>query len=62
MGQRSFAPQIIFATLPIEGLEALKVRPLDEFGSVSQIVKTFGGKQQYEEAVRELESELYGAA
>ncbi len=46
----------------IEGLEALKVRPLDEFGSVSQIVKTFGGKQQYEEAVRELESKLYGAA
>ena len=46
----------------IEGLEALKVRPLDEFGSVSQIVKAFGGKQQYEAAVRALEAELYGAA
>jgi type I restriction enzyme R subunit len=46
----------------IEGLEVLKVRPLDEFGSPLEIVKAFGGKQQYVEAVRELEAELYGAA
>lgn len=46
----------------IEGLEVLKVRPLDEFGSPLEIVKAFGGKQQYTEAVRELEAELYGAA
>jgi type I restriction enzyme R subunit len=46
----------------IEGLEVLKVRPLDEFGSPLEIVKAFGGKQQYEEAVRELEAKLYGAA
>jgi type I restriction enzyme R subunit len=46
----------------IEGLEALKVRPLDRFGSPLEIVRAFGGRQQYEEAVRELEAELYGAA
>jgi type I restriction enzyme R subunit len=46
----------------IEGLEVLKVRPLDAFGSPLEIVKAFGGKQQYTEAVRELEAELYGAA
>jgi type I restriction enzyme R subunit len=46
----------------IEGLEALKVRPLDRFGSPLEIVRAFGGKQQYVEAVRELEAELYGAA
>lgn len=46
----------------IEGMEALKVRPLDRFGSPLEIVRAFGGRQQYEEAVRELESELYGAA
>lgn len=46
----------------IEGLEALKVRPLDRFGSPLEIVRAFGGKQQYIEAVRELEAELYGAA
>lgn len=46
----------------IEGLEALKVRPLDQFGSPLEIVRAFGGKQQYVEAVRELEAELYGAA
>lgn len=46
----------------IEGLDKLKVRPLDQFGSPMEIVRTFGGKRQYEEAVRELEAELYGAA
>lgn len=46
----------------IEGLEVLKVRPLDEFGSPLEIVKAFGGKQQYVAAVSELEAELYGAA
>lgn len=46
----------------IEGLDKLKVRPLDKFGSVAEIVRAFGGKQNYEEAVRELEAELYGAA
>lgn len=46
----------------IEGLEALKVRPLDRFGSPLEIVRAFGGRRQYEEAVSELEAELYGAA
>lgn len=46
----------------IEGLDKLKVRPLDAIGSPVEIVRAFGGKQKYEEAVRELEAELYGAA
>jgi len=32
-----------------------------QFGSPMKIVKAFGGKEAYQEAVRELENEIYGA-
>lgn len=43
----------------LESLEVLKVRPLDAFGSPFEILKAFGGKDRFLEAVRELEGEIY---
>lgn len=43
----------------IETLDVLKVKPLNDYGSAVEIVKLFGGKPQYLQAVRELESEIY---
>jgi type I restriction enzyme R subunit len=43
----------------IEGLEVLKVPPFGELGTPLEILKLFGGKQKYLEAVRELKTELY---
>ncbi len=46
----------------IERIEVLKVQPFTEFGSPIEIVRSFGGKKQYLEAVKELEQQLYQAA
>lgn len=46
----------------IEGLEVLKVPPFGELGTPLEILKLFGGKQKYLEAVRELKTELYKAS
>lgn len=43
----------------IETLDVLKLKPFDALGSVPQIVKAFGGKPQYLQAVREMERTLY---
>lgn len=44
----------------IESMQALKVAPFNEIGSLSEIVKKgFGGKAQYEQALKELEAEIY---
>ena len=43
-------------------MDVLKVTPFDRFGSPVEIVKRFGGKQQYHAALLELESHLYEAA
>ena len=43
----------------IEQMEVLRVAPLDQFGSPVEIVQTFGGKAQYQAALRELEQHLY---
>lgn len=45
--------------LTIENIDVLKVDPLDEFGTPVEIIKIFGGKEQYLEAIKELESILY---
>jgi len=46
----------------MESMEVLRVNPFDEFGSAYEIVHDiFGGKKKYQEAVRELEDELYKA-
>jgi len=40
----------------------LKVRPLTDIGSPTEIIKEFGNKEKYLEAVKELEMELYKIA
>ena len=46
----------------IESLNILQVQPFNEIGSPIEIIKLFGGKQQYLNAVAELEQELYKVA
>ena len=46
----------------IESMEVLKVKPLNEFGSVVEIINEFGSKKEYLKAVKELETELYKSA
>jgi type I restriction enzyme R subunit len=47
----------------IESMEVLRVKPLDEFGSAYEIVEgIFGGRNKYQEAIKELENELYKTA
>lgn len=46
----------------IESIEVLKVKPFTEIGSPIEIVRTFGNKEAYLEAVKELEVELYRSA
>ena len=44
----------------IENIHVLKVKPFDQFGNPLEIIKQgFGGKPQYQEAIKELEHELY---
>ena len=49
-------------TEPDSGLEVLKVRPFPEIGTPMQIVKQFGGRDDYVRAVRGLEEKIYAAA
>jgi len=46
----------------IEDMKVLQVNPLDRFGSPVEIVRLFGGKRQYLQALTELEQEIYKAA
>lgn len=45
--------------IDLESLNVLKVNPLREFGTPFEIVKLFGGKKGYLNAIKELESQLY---
>jgi type I restriction enzyme R subunit len=47
--------------VPIEKMEVLKVKPLSDLGTPMEVVKLFGGADQYRQAVRELEDALYTA-
>lgn len=46
----------------IESLEVLKVKPFTDYGSPVEIIKEFGSRDKYLEAVKELEEELYKTA
>ena len=46
----------------IETLNVLNVQPLSSFGTPVEIVRLFGGKAQYDQALRDLESALYATA
>ena len=43
----------------IEDMKILQVNPLNQFGSPMEIVGLFGGKAQYQQALAELEHEIY---
>jgi type I restriction enzyme R subunit len=43
----------------IEETRILTINPFTEFGTPVEIIKTFGGIEKYEEAVRELERAIY---
>ena len=45
--------------MEIESREILKFQPFDSFGTPYEIIREFGGKDKYEEAIRELERELF---
>lgn len=45
----------------IEETQVLTITPFTEIGTPIEIIRAFGGKKQYEEAVSELENELYRA-
>ncbi len=47
---------------PIESIDVLKVQPFDQIGSPVELIKRFGSKDAYLEAVRELREQLYTAA
>ena len=44
----------------MEDLEVLRVQPFPEMGTPLEIIRRFGSREKYLEALRDLESELYG--
>lgn len=46
----------------IEDIKVLKVNPFDQIGTPTEIIKFFGGKPQYLQALTQLEQALYQAA
>lgn len=40
----------------------LKIAPFDAMGTPVELLKTFGGRNRFEKAVRELQSALYDKA
>lgn len=47
--------------LTIESTEVLKLDPLNKLGTPMELIKAFGGKQQYLSALKELETKLYNS-
>jgi len=45
----------------IESMSVLRLSPINELGTPIEIVKSFGGRDDYLKAIRELETELYRA-
>jgi type I restriction enzyme R subunit len=43
----------------IESTEVLSLHPFDDYGSPVEIIRMFGTKDKYFEAVKELENQLY---
>jgi len=48
--------------VPIEDVSVLKVQPFSNMGRPLELLKEFGGKAQYQQAIKELEAVLYKSA
>jgi len=46
----------------IESMNVLKLQPINEQGTPIEIIKSFGGKDKYQEAIKELKEQIYIAA
>lgn len=46
----------------VEDLAVLRVKPLSELGTPIELIKRFGGKDEYVKAVMLLETDLYDSA
>lgn len=46
----------------IENIQILTVPPISDLGSVTEIIKAFGSREAYDNAIKELENELYKVA
>lgn len=46
----------------MENIQILTVPPISDFGSVTEIIKVFGSREAYDNAIKELENELYKVA
>jgi type I restriction enzyme R subunit len=46
--------------LNLDDVQVLRITPFDRMGTAVQLVKAFGGKPEYERAVHDLQSALYG--
>ncbi len=46
----------------LEDPKVLKVQPFDKYGTPTEIIKAFGGKEKYDQAIKELEQQLYQVA
>jgi type I restriction enzyme R subunit len=46
----------------LESLDVLKVTPFDEFGTPKEIIESFGGRENYLKAIRDLENQIYISA
>jgi type I restriction enzyme R subunit len=44
---------------PIEDVNILNIAPFTDFGAPIELIKAFGGKPGYQQAIKELENELY---
>ncbi|TSA80587.1 DEAD/DEAH box helicase [Deinococcus detaillensis] len=47
---------------PLEEVQILRIDPFRQLGTPLELVKAFGGRAEYEQAIRELENELYSAS
>jgi type I restriction enzyme R subunit len=45
--------------LSLDDANVLRVTPFTSMGSVMELVRAFGGKQGFEQAVQEMQTEIY---
>ena len=46
----------------IEDMNVLRLQPINRLGTPIEIIKSFGGREKYLEALKELEDQIYQVA